>query len=73
LACLLALPFFSLHFVQQAGGGGQLDSLLQMVLDFIPSNIITPFQSGNTLQIILLAVAVGSALLILSRQVDMVT
>jgi len=73
LACLLALPFFSLQFVQQAGGGAQLDRLLQMVLDFIPSNIITPFQTGNTLQIILMAVAVGSALLVLSRQVDLVT
>lgn len=73
LACLLGLPFFSLRFAQQSGGAAQLDSLLQMVLDFVPSNIVTPFQTGNTLQIILLAVVVGCALLILSRQVEQVT
>lgn len=42
---------------------GTFTSILNMVLDVIPSNIIDPFSSGNSLQIIVIAVFLGLALL----------
>ena len=72
LSTLLALPFFSLKYAIGSGGISQLDSLFQMILDFIPPDIVTPFQDGNSMQIILMAIAVGIALLILGKQTEYV-
>jgi len=41
-----------------------------MILNIVPSDIITPFQTGNALQIIFLAVACGSGILILGKKVS---
>ena len=68
----LMLPFFSLNFVQESAGTSQLSSLFQMILGFIPADIVTPFQDGNSLQIILLGAAIGVALLILGQQTEVV-
>ena len=40
-------------------------TIYQIILDIVPSDIISPFLNGNTLQIIFLGAAVGIALLIL--------
>ena len=72
LCTLIALPFFDLQFAMHSGGGTQLDSLFRMVLGFFPSNIVSPFQEGNTLQIIFLGSAVGAALLVLGSQTELV-
>jgi Na+/H+-dicarboxylate symporter len=69
---LLSLPFFSLNLVWQSGGTSQLGSLFQMILGFVPADIVTPFQEGNSLQIILLGAAIGVALLILGKQTNIV-
>ena len=69
---LLSQPFFSLNFVKQSSGSSQLSSLFQLILGFVPSDIVTPFQEGNSMQIILLAAAVGIALLILGQQTEVV-
>jgi Na+/H+-dicarboxylate symporter len=72
-ACtVLSLPFFSLNLVRQSSGTSQLSSLFQMILGFVPSDIVTPFQEGNSLQIILLGAAIGVALLILGQQTEAV-
>ena len=68
----LALPFFSLNLAWQGGGAAELSSLFQMILGFIPADIVTPFQEGNSLQIILLGAAVGVSLLILGKQTEVV-
>lgn len=47
---------------------GQLSAISELVLGIFPANIIEPFTSGNTLQIILLAIVIGIALLYLGRQ-----
>lgn len=39
--------------------------LYQMVLNIIPGNIISPFQTGNALQIIFLACICGAGTLVL--------
>lgn len=69
---LLSLGLFSLKVAWQGGGISQLDSLFKMILDFIPSDLFTPFQEGNSLQIILMGAAVGLALLVLGKQVEAV-
>ena len=69
---VLSLPFFSLKFSWSGGGTAQLSSLFRMILGFIPTDIVTPFQEGNSLQIILMGAAVGVALLILGKQTEVV-
>ena len=61
LSVLLSLPFFDLQFAGQGGSISQLDSLFRLILDFFPKDIVTPFQEGNSLQIIFLGAAVGAA------------
>lgn len=49
---------------------GGFSEIYQIVLDIVPSDIISPFLDGNTLQIIFLGAAVGIALLILGDRVS---
>lgn len=45
----------------QGGTGGEnsVSKLVQMILDIIPADIVTPFQTGNAMQIIFLAACCG--------------
>lgn len=67
---IVLIPFFQLNFVKQSGGTSQLNSLFQMILGFIPTDIVTPFQDGNSMQIILLGAAIGVTMLILGKQTE---
>ncbi len=49
---------------------GGLGEIYGMILDIVPSDIVSPFLEGNTLQIIFLGTAVGVALLILGDRVS---
>ena len=69
--CLWCTVFFPLLGPGLSGGAdtqGQLGSIAELVLGIFPSTIIEPFSTGNTLQIILLAVVIGIALVYLGRQ-----
>ncbi|MBR6025856.1 MAG: dicarboxylate/amino acid:cation symporter [Firmicutes bacterium] len=46
----------------------QFSSVSQLILGIFPSNIVEPFATGNTLQIIFLAIVIGIALLFLGQQ-----
>ena len=46
--------------------------LYQMILDIIPSNFVTPFVEGNSLQIIFLAFVVGLTMLFLNNRIPVV-
>lgn len=50
--------------------GSSLMDLYQMILDIIPSDIISPFQTGNALQIIFLACVCGVGTLVLGDSVS---
>ncbi len=54
------------------GSGGQLSSIAELLLGIFPSTIVEPFATGNTLQIIFLAIVIGIALLYLGRQTSSV-
>lgn len=46
-----------------------LSNLVKMVLDIIPSNIVDPFTTGNTLQILFLSVCTGFVMLVLGDKI----
>ncbi len=71
LSLVLVMPMFTVA----SGTSGKLDiyTFYQMILDIIPNNIISPFSSGNTLQIIYLAICFGLAVLILGKKALLVT
>ena len=73
---LTAVSAACLVWAFRAGGGvasmgeNAAAQIYTMILGIIPSNIVTPFQEGNSLQIIFMAVCVGLALLVLGKKVS---
>ncbi|MDO5331453.1 MAG: cation:dicarboxylase symporter family transporter [Bacillota bacterium] len=69
-ACLsvLCFPILGLHLTNTNTDYSQLFSLLQLFLDMFPKNIVEPFATGNTIQIIVLAIVMGIALLFLGKR-----
>lgn len=60
IAFVVILPFFDIELGES--GTFNLVPIYQMVLDIIPKNIITPFIDGNSLQVIVIAICVGIAI-----------
>lgn len=71
-AALVSVLMFRLLFAAAGSGGSQLWSILYMLLDIFPDDIISPLLNGNTMQIILMAVMIGAALLVLGKQTKVV-
>jgi len=68
LITLCLFPLFGLTIESSSLNIGQFSSILQLILDFFPTSIIEPFATGNTLQIIIMAIVVGIALLYLGKR-----
>lgn len=68
---LISIPLFALKF-GSTQGSSDFSSLYQMVLDIIPDNLFTPFSRGNTLQILFVAIIVGIAMLMVSKDTQSV-
>lgn len=49
---------------------GNFSAIYQMVLEIVPSDIVSPFLNGNALQLVFLGICVGAALLILGERVS---
>ena len=49
-------------------GSSAAAQIYDMVLGIVPSNLVSPFLEGNTLQIIFMAVCIGAALLVLGEK-----
>ncbi len=62
--------FFPLELSFDGASLSGFSEIYQIILDIVPSNIVSPFLEGNTLQIIFLGTAVGFALLILGDRVS---
>ncbi|MCF0247254.1 MAG: cation:dicarboxylase symporter family transporter, partial [Synergistes sp.] len=67
-ACCI-FPFLSVKYGSGSHGTG-LYAVYKMILDIVPSDIVTPFQSGNALQVIFLAIVMGMVLLVLGDRVS---
>ena len=55
-----------------SGGSAAVAQIYQTVLGIIPSNLITPFVEGNSLQVIFAAICIGAALLVLGGKTSSV-
>ena len=76
-AIILSIIITSQFYVFQSGSSGDLTSggtaVIEMILDIIPSNFFDPFLTGNSLQIIFIAVISGAALLTLSSKIKILS
>ena len=68
VAFAVLLPFFPIA----TDGAATLDgkALYGLLLDIIPDNVILPFTTGNTIQIIFLAICFGITMLVLNLKVS---
>ncbi|MBQ7625368.1 MAG: cation:dicarboxylase symporter family transporter, partial [Clostridia bacterium] len=64
LSCLIAIPFFNLEYAYDMLSGTEFTSLLDAIFNVAPNDVFMPFVSGDSPQIILLAVVLGNAILI---------
>lgn len=73
IGTVLAIPFFKLIITTKVNVGAQLASVVGMVMDMLPKNIISPFLEGNCMQLIVIAVALGLTLLVMGERTKLIT
>ena len=61
-------PFFPIVKEGTAGFDGK--ELYVMLLDIVPDSVIAPFATGNTMQVIFLAICIGIVMLVLNLKVS---
>lgn len=59
------LGLFNLNFTKVSAGTSQFGKIFELILQILPNNIIAPFYEGNALQIMVIGIAIGIALLAL--------
>ena len=62
------LPFLKLTFGAAQGGESIFSVALRMFLQLVPTSIVEPFSSGNTLQILFLGIVMGIAMIFISEK-----
>ena len=67
LTMICAALAFNPQTAQPAAGSSQIRSILKLFFDILPADPVTPFQKGNILQIIVIAIIVGIVLLGLEK------
>ena len=65
-----AAVFTQVHLPTAGVEGIQSESIFQLLLDAIPETVIDPFQTANAIQIIILAVLVGMAMVLLQHRIS---
>lgn len=68
LGALIMVPFFQINMQFGAIDASQISNIYQMLLNIFPTNIVKPFYDGNAMQIIVIAIAFGLAMLVLGNQ-----
>lgn len=69
----IILSMINFDFGVYQSDSSSIKAILEMVLQFIPTDIVSPFLNGNMLQIITISVACGLVILILSERVSELT
>ncbi len=69
---VVTLPAFQLQLSNTEFNATHITDVLSMILGFIPANVVEPFATGNTMQIIFLGFVVGIALLFLGQRTQAV-
>ena len=70
ISTAIVAPLFHLIFEHTPLSGTQFSSVLDFFLQIIPNDALTPFQIGDSPQLILLALILGNALLVAGRQAE---
>ncbi|MCR4591251.1 MAG: dicarboxylate/amino acid:cation symporter [Lachnospiraceae bacterium] len=68
----LCFPLFGISLAGASGLENQMSAIAELILSIFPSTIVEPFSSGNTLQIIFLAIVIGVAMLYLGQKTSAV-
>ncbi len=71
LGGMLMALFFPVGLKGAGSGEGQFMALIDMLFDIVPDNLMTPFITGNTLQIIFMALLVGTTMIVIQNQVPL--
>ena len=70
-AVIVTLPFLDLQFSQKGQGSlSEISMIIKLLFDIIPPNIIEPFMTGNSLQIVVIASLIGIGLIALKERAD---
>ena len=67
---VLAAIVYGVDFTGSGAGGGFLKQTVQLVLDIVPNNLLQPFTIDNDLQVVVVAVLVGTSLLGLQKKAE---
>lgn len=68
ISAFAMLPFFKFNYMENVGKSSEFSSIFSMILQIFPKDIVSPFSTGNTLQIIFLAIIIGIALIFLGKK-----
>lgn len=68
VCCTVCFPLLGPGLSGSSGSEGQFASVANLILSIFPSTIVEPFSTGNTLQIIFMAIVIGVALLFLGKK-----
>ncbi|MDE2522828.1 MAG: cation:dicarboxylase symporter family transporter [Methanocorpusculum sp.] len=72
IALVVCLPFIPLSLGSGIQGGGEFQSIFDLLLSIIPSSLFTPFTERHPLQIIFLAVLFGFVILLIHKSIPAV-
>lgn len=67
---LAAAPLLNVSICTGPGGEGSFSKILDMLLDIIPDNLVNPFVTGNSIQIVVIAICFGTASLLIGDKTD---
>lgn len=66
---VIIFPFFNFNFsTVSIGQVSVFEQIIRMFFDILPTNIIEPFKTGNTFQIIVIAIFIGCGLLAIEER-----
>ncbi|MDR0439014.1 MAG: dicarboxylate/amino acid:cation symporter [Methanocalculaceae archaeon] len=72
IALVICLPFTPLSIGGEIHGGGELQSIFDLLLSIVPSSLFTPFTERQPLQIIFLALLFGYVTLLIQKSIPTV-
>lgn len=65
IASFSSIGLFDLSFTNNATGQSQIAEIFKLIFKMLPNNIIAPFYEGNAMQIMIIGMAIGVAILAL--------
>ena len=68
-AACFAIPFLPVEYDSKISASN-FSAIYDMILNIVPSNVISPFQDGNALQLLFLSMVLGIVLLLLGSRVS---